>query len=81
MNFVQMKELLKYFPYLTHLEIECESETDLCNGYQWESFILKELPHLTTFYFKFKSRSMAFPSIFKNRGKYKLIPTNIAIYI
>jgi hypothetical protein len=63
-----MKELLKHFPYLTHLEVECQSsDIDLCNGNRWKSFILKELPHLTIFYFTFKLSSMSFlPWIIKN---------------
>jgi hypothetical protein len=52
-----MEELLNCFPYLISFEVECRSDLDLCDGYQWELFILDKLSYLKTFYFKFQLKS------------------------
>jgi hypothetical protein len=49
-----MKDLLNCFPALIYFEIECRTDLDLCDGYQWELFLLNQLPHLKTFNFKFQ---------------------------
>ncbi|CAF4116662.1 unnamed protein product, partial [Rotaria sordida] len=36
---------------------ECRSDLDLCDGCEWERFIIDKLSHLKTFYFKFQLRS------------------------
>jgi len=58
MNLIQMKELLNNFSCLIHLEIECRSDLDLCDGYQWELFILDKFPHLKIFNFKFQLKKL-----------------------
>jgi hypothetical protein len=58
MNLIKMKELLNSFHYLIDLEIECRSDLDLCDGYQWQLFILDKLPYLKKFYFKFQLKKL-----------------------
>ncbi|CAF3088601.1 unnamed protein product [Rotaria sp. Silwood2] len=57
MSMIELKEILNCFPCLIHFEIECRSDIDLCDGYQWEIFILNKLSHLKRFYFKFQLKS------------------------
>ncbi|CAF1365804.1 unnamed protein product [Rotaria sordida] len=57
MNMIHMKDLLCCFPYLIYFEVECRSDLDLCDGCEWERFIIDKLSHLKTFYFKFQLRS------------------------
>jgi hypothetical protein len=52
-----MKNLLNCFPCLIHFEIECRSDLDLCDGHQWELFILDKFPRSKNFSFKFQLKS------------------------
>ncbi|CAF0870331.1 unnamed protein product [Rotaria sp. Silwood1] len=53
-NIIELKEILNCFPYLIYFEIECRSDLDLCDGYQWEIFISNKLFYLKKFFFKFQ---------------------------
>ncbi|CAF1273216.1 unnamed protein product [Adineta ricciae] len=57
MNMTYMKEFLNWFPNLKFLEIECRSDLDLCDGYEWETFLSNQIPNLKIFHFKFQLRS------------------------
>ncbi|CAF1181498.1 unnamed protein product [Rotaria sordida] len=57
MNMIHMKDLLCCFPYLIYFEVECRSDLDLCDGHEWERFIIEKLSRLKTFYFKFQLKS------------------------
>jgi len=57
MNLIEMKEILNNFPNLIKFQIECRSDLDLCDGYQWEIYLKTNLIYLKIFYFKFQLNS------------------------
>ena len=57
MNMIQMTISMNCFPNLNFFEIECRSDLDLCDGYQWELLIKNHLPYLKIFHFKFQLKS------------------------
>lgn len=57
MNMIEMKELLKCFPCLIEFEVECRSDIDLLDGYEWEKYLLINLSKLKKFNFKFQIKS------------------------
>ncbi|CAF1517326.1 unnamed protein product [Adineta steineri] len=57
MNMNYMKDFLSCFPCLIYFEIECRSDLDLCDGHEWERFLLEKFFYLKIFYFKFQLRS------------------------